>query len=55
MHFHEGKRQIAKTVSVDEKDINAFERLVERGVTCTIQNTPDQAPVNVLELAMTTA
>ncbi|MDO6782424.1 PTS sugar transporter subunit IIB, partial [Marinovum sp. 1_MG-2023] len=35
MHFHEGKRQIAKTVSVDEKDINAFERMVERGVTCT--------------------
>ncbi len=55
MHFHEGKRQIAKTVSVDDKDINAFERLVERGVTCTVQNTPDQAPVNVLELAMTSA
>ncbi|GHA53032.1 PTS N-acetylgalactosamine transporter subunit IIB [Photobacterium aphoticum] len=51
MHFHEGKRQIAKTVSVDEKDIDAFERMVARGVTCTIQNTPDQSPVNVLELA----
>ncbi|KXI21291.1 PTS N-acetylgalactosamine transporter subunit IIB [Vibrio sp. SA48] len=55
MHFHEGKRQIAKTVSVDEKDINAFERMVERGVTCTVQNTPDQKPVNVLELAMASA
>ncbi|MGF1692592.1 PTS N-acetylgalactosamine transporter subunit IIB [Photobacterium kagoshimensis] len=55
MHFHEGKRQIAKTVSVDEKDINAFERMVERGVVCTVQNTPDQNPVNVLELAMTSA
>ncbi|MCR9514159.1 PTS N-acetylgalactosamine transporter subunit IIB [Vibrio alginolyticus] len=55
MHFHEGKRQIAKTVSVDEKDINAFERMVARGVTCTVQNTPDQSPVNVLELAMTSA
>ncbi|HIF9061317.1 TPA: PTS N-acetylgalactosamine transporter subunit IIB [Photobacterium damselae] len=55
MHFHEGKRQIAKTVSVDEKDIDAFERMVARGVTCTVQNTPDQNPVPVLELAKTVA
>ncbi|ARR51424.1 TPA: PTS N-acetylgalactosamine transporter subunit IIB [Photobacterium damselae] len=55
MHFHEGKRQIAKTVSVDEKDIDAFERMVARGVTCTVQNTPDQNPVPVLELATTVA
>lgn len=55
MHFHEGKRQIAKTVSVDEKDINAFERMVAHGVTCTVQNTPDQSSVNVLKLAMTSA
>ncbi|SMY17442.1 PTS N-acetylgalactosamine transporter subunit IIB [Photobacterium aquimaris] len=51
MHYHEGKRQINKTVSVDDKDINAFERMVAKGVTCTIQNTPDQKPINVLELA----
>ncbi|WP_305457658.1 PTS N-acetylgalactosamine transporter subunit IIB [Photobacterium leiognathi] len=52
MHYHEGKRQINKTVSVDDKDIDAFERMVAKGVTCTIQNTPDQNPINVLELAM---
>lgn len=51
MHFHEGKRQIAKTVSVNETDIDAFKRLVANGVTCTIQNTPDQTPVDVLALA----
>ncbi|MEQ4925372.1 PTS N-acetylgalactosamine transporter subunit IIB [Proteus hauseri] len=51
MHFHEGKRQIAKTVSVNEKDIEAFKSLVANGVTCTIQNTPDQSPVDVLALA----
>ena len=51
MHFHEGKKQIAKTVSVDEKDILAVESMVDAGVICTIQNTPDQAPVPVLELA----
>lgn len=51
MHFHEGKRQIAKTVSIDEKDLSAFKRLIEKGVTCTFQNTPDQTPVDVLTLA----
>lgn len=54
MHFHDGKRQIAKTVSVDEKDLNAFERLVACGVECTVQNTPDQNPVDVLQLAKET-
>ncbi|MBG3013057.1 MULTISPECIES: PTS N-acetylgalactosamine transporter subunit IIB [Enterobacterales] len=51
MHFHEGKRQIAKTVSVNDADIDAFKSLVANGVTCTIQNTPDQTPVDVLALA----
>ncbi len=51
MHFHEGKKQITKTVSVNASDISAFERLVERGVTCTIQNTPDQKELHVLEQA----
>ncbi|SMY36498.1 Fructose-specific phosphotransferase enzyme IIB component [Photobacterium malacitanum] len=55
MHYHEGKRQINKTVSVDDKDINAFERMVAKGVTCTIQNTPDQKPIDVLELATSAA
>ncbi len=51
MHFHEGKRQIAKTVSVDDKDISAFKSMVANGVVCTVQNTPDQVPVDVLTLA----
>ncbi|WP_100157875.1 PTS N-acetylgalactosamine transporter subunit IIB [Proteus columbae] len=51
MHFHEGKRQIAKTVSVNDADIDAFKSLVANGVTCTVQNTPDQTPVDVLALA----
>ena len=50
MHFHEGKRQITKTVSVNEKDIEAFQRLNQRGVICTIQNTPDQSPVDVMTM-----
>ncbi|MGR5134781.1 PTS sugar transporter subunit IIB [Vibrio alfacsensis] len=55
MHFHEGKHQIAKTVSVDSKDIAAFERIAACGVVSTVQNTPDQDPVEVLELAKATA
>ncbi len=55
MHFHEGKNQIAKTVSVDAKDIAAFERIAACGVISTVQNTPDQDPVEVLELAKATA
>lgn len=49
MHFHEGKTKLTKTVSVDENDIDAFKRIVARDVTCTIQNTPDQAPINILD------
>ncbi|MGY0151791.1 PTS N-acetylgalactosamine transporter subunit IIB [Edwardsiella tarda] len=51
MHFHEGKRQIAKTVSVDDKDLDAFRRMIDLGVSCTVQNTPDQSPVDILTLA----
>ena len=53
MHFHDGKRQITKTVSVNHDDLGAFERMVERGVTCTIQNKKEKKPVDVLELAKT--
>lgn len=55
MHFHEGKNQIAKTVSVDANDIAAFERIAACGVVSTVQNTPDQEPVEVLGLAKATA
>lgn len=55
MHFHEGKQQITKTVSVDEKDIKAFDFMVGKGVVCTIQNTPDQRPVDVLDLVKASA
>lgn len=47
MHFHEGKTQLTKTVSVDEKDLDAFRRMVNAGVTCTIQNTPDAQEIDI--------
>lgn len=51
MHFHEGKKQLTKTVSVNESDLQAFSRMVKMGVPCTIQNTPDQRPIDVMELS----
>lgn len=41
MHFHEGKRQIAKTVSVDDSDLDAFRRMINLGfpAPCRIRQT----------------
>lgn len=50
MHYHDGKNQIAKTVSVDANDINAFNGLKELGITCTIQGVPTETSVNIFEL-----
>lgn len=47
MHYHEGKTQINKTVSVDKKDLDAFRRIIAAGVTATIQNTPDAPEVDI--------
>ncbi|HEH9399443.1 PTS N-acetylgalactosamine transporter subunit IIB [Aeromonas sobria] len=51
MHYHEGKKQISKTVSVDSKDMKAFDVMVGKGVVCTVQNTPDQTAIDIFELA----
>lgn len=51
MHYHEGKKQISKTVSVDANDLEAFKSMTQKGVTCTVQNTPDQTALDIFELA----
>ncbi len=43
MHFAEGKRQIHKTVSVDDSDVEVFRELEQLGVTCEIRRVPDEA------------
>ncbi|AOY00289.1 MULTISPECIES: PTS N-acetylgalactosamine transporter subunit IIB [Jeongeupia] len=43
MHFAEGKRQIHKTVSVDDADVATFRELASLGVTCEIRRVPDEA------------
>ncbi|MFV0432228.1 MAG: PTS N-acetylgalactosamine transporter subunit IIB [Alphaproteobacteria bacterium] len=50
LHFAEGKKQISKTVSVDENDIQCFKALAEKGVTCTMQGTPDDAKKDILSI-----
>ncbi|MDC9607100.1 PTS N-acetylgalactosamine transporter subunit IIB [Xenorhabdus griffiniae] len=50
MHFSEGKKQIHKTVSVDDADINAFRELDKLGVTCEIRRVPDEAGESVSKL-----
>ncbi|CDG20251.1 N-acetylgalactosamine-specific phosphotransferase enzyme IIB component 2 [Xenorhabdus poinarii G6] len=42
MHYAEGKKQIAKTVSVGEQDITAFNRLKQAGVACFVQGVPTE-------------
>lgn len=42
MHYAEGKQQIAKTVSVDQQDIAAFNALKQAGVECFIQGVPTE-------------
>lgn len=50
LHFAEGKRQIAKVISVSEDDIRCFRALEEQGVHCTAQGTPDDKKVPILSL-----
>ena len=47
MHYHEGKKQIAKTVSVDDKDIAAFNDLKSHNIPCMIQGVPTENAVDV--------
>lgn len=50
MHYEEGKKQISSTVSVDEKDIAAFKRLDELGVTLDVRGVPTERGQNILDL-----
>ncbi|MFB4168365.1 PTS N-acetylgalactosamine transporter subunit IIB [Virgibacillus sp. JSM 102003] len=50
MHYEEGKRQISSTVSVDNKDIEAFKRLGDLGVELDLRRVPDERGQNILDL-----
>ncbi len=50
MHYAEGKKQIAKTVSVDEQDISAFNGLKAAGVECFVQGVPTETAQDLYKL-----
>ena len=50
MHYVDGKKQIAKTVSVDAEDVAEFEQLKALGVTCTIQGVPTESSTDIFTL-----
>ncbi|MGG4266759.1 PTS N-acetylgalactosamine transporter subunit IIB [Peribacillus simplex] len=50
MHYEEGKKQISSTVSVDDKDIAAFNRLGELGVKLDLRRVPSEKGQNILDL-----
>ena len=48
MSFSQGKTQVTKAVSVDEKDIMAFKKLHDLGVLLHIQILPNDTPVDIM-------
>lgn len=50
MHMSEGKRQVATSVAVDEKDVEAFKKLEDRGVTLEIQRVPSTGVEDISKL-----
>ena len=50
MHFSAGKKQIAKTVSVDDEDIKAFLALKAAGVEAYVQGVPTEQAIDLYKL-----
>ena len=50
MHMAEGKRQVAGSVAVDDKDVAAFAKLRELGVELEIRRVPQEASESIEKL-----
>ena len=50
MHMAEGKRQVAVSVAVDDKDVEAFKKLRELGVELEIKRVPSEPSENIEKL-----
>jgi len=50
MSYKEGKTQITNAVSVDEKDIEAFKKLHERGIELEIRKVAADPKVDIMPL-----
>jgi PTS system N-acetylgalactosamine-specific IIB component len=50
MHFEEGKKQIAPTVSVDARDIETFKKLDTLGIKLEVKGVPSEAGQDLMKL-----
>ena len=50
MSFHEGKKQITSAVSVDDKDIESFKKLNEKGIELEIRKVDTDKKVNLMDV-----
>ena len=50
MHMAQGKRQVAGSVAVDDKDVEAFRKLRELGVELEIRRVPTEGSENIEKL-----
>lgn len=50
MAFRQGKTQVNNAVSVDEKDIEAFKTLNERGIELEVRKVSSDSPLNMMDL-----
>ena len=50
LHYEEGKKQIAPTVSVDEDDIKVFKELDKMGIKLDVRGIPNEKGSDLMEL-----
>lgn len=50
MAFRQGKTQVNNAVSVDEKDIEAFKKLNERGIELEVRKVSSDSPLKMMDL-----
>ncbi|OOF66840.1 PTS sugar transporter subunit IIB [Rodentibacter sp. Ppn85] len=50
MRFQEGRTQLTKALSVTNEERSAFQQLLDKGVTVTIQMVPNDEKVNLTEV-----
>ncbi|WP_167628003.1 PTS N-acetylgalactosamine transporter subunit IIB [Listeria valentina] len=50
LHYAEGKKQLSATVSVDEADIQVFQKLHDLGVELEVQGIPNERARDLMEL-----
>lgn len=50
MSFKEGKKQMTKAVSVDDKDIDSFQKLKEKGIELEIRKVASDSKIDLMSI-----